>query len=587
MARGPFPINWPLSSFPGNTTQEASGRIINATAEPLGTGGPSPAAYHRQPGLSQFAFTLQSGYRGGLIVNNLSYEVWKDTAATVTSTGAVSVLGLFQGSKHISVARNQRFIPDVVAVDPDFGAYVLALDTSDPGTAGAPPVPFAYSGFPTGSLPQVNSVCFQDSYFFFTTASGQCYASTQNSLATNALTFVTAQSRSDVTLLRGIAFSGLLFLFTTGHCEVWQDVANVAPNFPYARQVVLPFGLLQNNAIAGWETGFDDLSWVAQDFGVWELPYGSLSPQKISPPDLDRLIEAEHRAGHLLEASVYMFAGKKFWSLQSPNWTWEFNLGTQQWNERWSLSPFGVQGRWRGTGGHPAFGKWLLGDVQSGTLCHIDDQNKTELGAPMLSRLESAPVANFPNRIRVARADFNFSVGAGQATRAIVMTVTGSSSGNGAPARLRLQVNQTQQVYTGDQVNVAGVTGSKVSSPGGPIDCNGTWPVIVIDATNIELQGSVFAPGTWTGGGTVTDVTAPPNVVNPQVAISWSDDGGVTWGNPILRSLGQQGVAKTTRITLMPCGISGAMGRKWRLDVSDPVNSSFMNATQSDNPAKY
>src|SRR6516162_2158526 len=407
MARGPFAITFPLSSFPGNTVQEASGRIINATAEPLGTGGPSPAAYHRQPGLSQFAVTAQTGYRGGLIVNNLSYEVWSGQAATVTSTGVVSLLGSFPGSKHISIARNQRASPgpDVVAVDPDNGAYVLALDPTYAGTPGfpatLPPVPFAYNGFPTGSLPQTNSVCFQDGYFFLTTAAGQCYATGINSLATNTLTFITAQSRSDVTLLRGIAFSGLLFLFTTGHCEVWQDVANVAPNFPYARQVVLPFGLLQANAIAGWETGFDDLSWVAQDFGVWELPYGNLAPQKISPPDLDRLIEAENRARHLLEASRHMLAGKKFWSLQSPNWTWEFNLGTQQWNERWSLSPFGTQGRWRGTGGHPAFGKWLLGDVQSGTLCYIDDQNKTELGAPMLSRLESAPVANFPNRIRV------------------------------------------------------------------------------------------------------------------------------------------------------------------------------------------
>jgi hypothetical protein len=273
-----------------------------------------------------------------------------------------------------------------------------------------------------------------------------------------------------------------------------------------------------------------------------------------------------------------MFAGKKFWSLQSPNWTWEFNLGTQQWNERWSLSPFGTQGRWRGTGGHPAFGKWLLGDIQSGTLCYIDDQNKTELGAPMLSRLESAPVANFPNRIRVARADFNFSVGAGQVTRAIVMTVTGTSAGGGAPPRVRLQVDQTQQVNTGDTVNVTGV--------GGTTEANGAWPVIVIDATNIELQGTVFAHA-WTSGGTATDVTAPPNVSSPQVAISWSDDGGVTWGNPILRSLGQQDIAKTTRIVLSRCGISGAMGRKWRLDVTDPVNSSFMNATQSDNPAKY
>jgi hypothetical protein len=561
--RGPFDIVWPKSSFPGNTPQESGGRVINCCAEPLGPGGPSPAGYHRQPGLTQFAVTAQTGYRGGLIVNNLSYEVWSGQAATVTSAGVVALLGAFPGTKKVSIARNQNVTPNVVGVDIDNGAYNLA-------TGGAP---VAYTG--AGSLPQPNSVCFQDSYFFFTIADGRCFASGINALTQNALTFITAQSRADVVLLRGIAFSGLLFLFTTGHCEVWQDVANVAPNFPYARQVVLPYGLLQANAIAGWETGFDDMSWVAQDFGVWELPYGSLSPQKISPPDLDRLIEAQHKLGNIIEASCYMFAGKKFWVVSSPAWTWEFNLGTQSWNERTSLFN-GLQGRWRGTGGHPAFGLWLLGDTQSGTLCNIDDQNYTELGMPMLMRLESAPVTNFPNRLRVARADFNFSTGMGQATRVIIMTVTGAAAGTGGV--IRLTVNNTQQVSTNDTVIVAAV--------GGTTEANGTWQVTVIDATHIELQVSVFVHA-WTSGGTATDVTAPPNVINPMVAISWSDNDGLLWKNPILRSLGPQGLSKTTRVVVKHTGMTGPQARRWRIDISDPVNAPFMSATQSDNPAEF
>ena len=794
--RGPFDITWPLGSFPGNTPQESAGRVLNCCSEPLGPGGPSPAAYHRQPGLSQFAATTHSGYRGGLIVNNLSYETWLNTASTIDAGGNEINLGAFPGSKHISIARNQNVHPDVVAVDPDNGAYILdtsalasatatatvagthfiagdqvslscsnsnlagfpatvtytlgssetattvaagltalinanatliaanltalsalgvitisqqgsngnlttlassvtaightaglvgnvsgpggghagnetititpgsgtatatiggtvfvandtvaltftnpafpafpitvtytlgagssaiiiatglvalingngtlnasSISASNGGTAvitilqplgdetvtltvltggsGTPGIvfagaPLAYNGL--GEMPQPNSISFQDGYFFFTIADGRVFATGINSLSLNPLTFVTIQSRSDVTLLRGIAFSGLMFFFTTGSCEVWQDVANVAPNFPYARQVVLPFGLLQANAIAGWETGFDDLSWVAQDFGVWELPYGSLAPTKISPPDLDRLIEVQHRAGNLIVSSVYMFAGKKFWVISSPAWTWEFNLGTQQWNERTSLNSSGLQGRWRGDGGHPAFGKWLMGDTQSGTLCFVDDQNYTELGMPMLMRLESAPVAQFPNRIRVARADFNFTTGSGQATRAIIMMVTGSAAGTGGV--VRLTVDETQQVSTNDTVIVSAV--------GGTTEANGTWPVTVIDATHIELQGSVFAHA-WTSGGTATDVTAPPNVINPTVAISWSDNDGLIWKNPLLRSLGPQGASKTTRVVVKHTGMSGPQGRRWRLDITDPVNAPFMSATQADNPAE-
>ena len=124
--RGPVPIPFPLGTFPGQTPQESAGRVINCVSEPLGPGGPSQATYKRQPGLTQFAVTSQSGYRGGLIVQGLSYEAWEGEALTVDSVGAATVLGTLPGFKPISIARNQNSPPDVVAVDPDNGAFILA-----------------------------------------------------------------------------------------------------------------------------------------------------------------------------------------------------------------------------------------------------------------------------------------------------------------------------------------------------------------------------------------------------------------------------------------------------------------------------
>ncbi len=560
----PIDIPFPRSTFPGSTPQESAGRLINCHAEPLGPDGPATQAWHRNPGLTQFATTAQSGYRGGLIVNNLSYECWSGNASTVDVNGAVTSLGAFPGTKKISIARNQAASPNVVAVDIDNGAFNLA-------TGGAPA---AYTG--GGNLPQPNSVAFLDAYFLFGIADCRVFASGINALTQNALTFITLQAKADVTGQRVIAFSGLMFGFTTGHCEVWQDTAQPAPAFPLSRLVVLPYGLLQANAIAGWETGIDTLLWVAQDFGVYMLPYGSLSPTKVSPPDLDRLIEAQNKAGNTLEAAVYAFAGKRFWHLSSPAWTWEFNLGTSEWNERTSLNTAtGQQGRWRATGGHPAFGKWLCGDTQGGTLALIDDAAITELGAPQLRRIESSPVAKFPNRLRVARADFNFSTGAGQTTRALVMTVTGAAAGTGGV--IRLTVNSTITVGNNDTVLVAGVTGTT--------EANGTWLVTVIDATQIELQGSVFVHA-YVSGGTATDVTEPANVQNPSVAISWSDDDGNIWGNPIVRSLGLQGKSKRPRVVVKNTGTSGPQARRWRIDDTDCA-APFIGATQSDDPKEY
>jgi len=563
----PSPIPFPVSSFPGANPQEGAGRLINCYAEPLGdpqgpASAPAAQVWRRAPGLSQFASTAQSGYRGGLIVGGSSYEVWANQAATVSGAGVVSLLGTFPGTKKVSIARDQASPnPDVVAVDIDNGAYQLS-------GGGAPT---HYTG--GGNLPSPNSVAFQDSYFFFTIGSGQVYASGQNALTQNALTFITIQAKADVNLLRGIAYSGLMLFFTTGSCEVWQDVANPAPAFPYGRLTVLEYGLIQANAIAGWETGFSNLMWVAQDFGVYLMMPGTLAPQKVSPPDLDRLIEAQVVANNTFDAGCYIFGGKKFWHLSSPAWTWEFNLATAKWNERQSLNTSGVYGRWRATGGHPAFGKWLIGDQNSGKLLFVDDQNFTEVGSPQLFRVESGPVKTFPGRVRIARADFDFDMGVGIAVGNFVMMVTGAAAGAGGV--VRLAVTDTSRAATNDTAIVANV--------GGTTEANGTWLITVVDATHIELKGTTFVHA-WTSGGTATDVTSPASAVAPTVAISRSLDGALTFGNPRVRSLGQQGRSKRTRASVKAMGLSGPMGDRWRLDVTDPVYVGLMGGTQSSNP---
>src|SRR3974390_1603691 len=399
-----------------------------------------------------------------------------------------------------------------------------------------------------GVLPQPNSVCFQDGYFFFTVGNGQVFASGINSLTMNALSFINVVSHADITLQRGIAYMGLLLLFTSGSLELWQDTAQPYPGFPYSRMLVVEYGLIQPNAIAGWETGFSELSWDGQDFGVSCIKQGTPTPGKVSPPDLDRAIEAEIRKGNTLEASCYIFAGKKFWVLSSPDWSWEFNIQTKKWNERQSFnSATGIFGRWRATGGHPGTqtgagqGKWLMGDTSSGNLIYPDDQNYTELGILQLFRIESGPVRDFPNQIRIARADFDFDMGVGIAVANTVMTVLGAVTDPLGTGQIQLQVHTTANVLTGDTVNV--------SSVGGTVEANGTWLVNVVDGTHILLRTSVFVHA-YTSGGTAVDVTQPANVITPSVAISLSKNGGISWGNPLIRQLGMQLKTKGVRASV-------------------------------------
>jgi hypothetical protein len=479
------------------------------------------------------------------------------TAAGISASNASAVITILQPIGNETVTFNHN---------------PLSGGAGNPGIvfSGAP---LAYNGL--GGLPQPNSVSFQDGYFFYTIADGRVFASPLNSVgAINSQTFVTIQSKSDVTLFRGIAYAGVMWFFTTGGCEIWQDAAGVAPAFPYSRQLVIEYGLVQPNAIAGWETGFSILMWVAQDFGVYMALPGSYAPTKVSPPDLDRLIQAQVKAGNNLEASCYAFAGKKFWVLSSPSWTWEFNCSTQKWNERWSLSPLtGSFGRWRGTGGHPAFNQWIMGDEYSGNLLYVDPGNHTEHGAVLLFRMESGPVEEFPDQTRIARADFQFDMGVGQAVANVLANITGAVADGGG--QIKLTVSDTAQMRTNDTGVVSGVTGTT--------EANGTWPITIVDATHVLLQGSVFK-NAYVSGGTLIDVTSPPNAINPSAAISLSKDGGNRWGNPLIRYLGTQARTQRPRASVKSMGLSGPMGCRWRIDISDPVELGFLKASQSSDP---
>lgn len=75
-----------------------------------------------------------------------------------------------------------------------------------------------------------------------------------------------------------------------------------------------------------------------------------------------------------------------------------------------------------------------------------------------------------------------------------------------------------------------------------------------------------------------------PIATDPSVEISWSDDGGLTWSNPVLRKLGRQ-AAPQQLISLVACtGRTTWIGRRWRVDISDPVYAALLYATQSDDP---
>lgn len=66
-----------------------------------------------------------------------------------------------------------------------------------------------------------------------------------------------------------------------------------------------------------------------------------------------------------------------------------------------------------------------------------------------------------------------------------------------------------------------------------------------------------------------------PIQTDPSVLISWSNDGGYSFGNPVSRKIGAQGESRTL-VSVLRTGLIRAQGRRFRLVISDPVHVGFL-----------
>ncbi len=392
--RNSVPIPFPLSSSPGRLPQEGSGRLVNCFAEKLPEESGRRAVWRRAPGLKSWGTSATSTYRGGMLVGSTLYVAKSGFIERYASTGgAATSVGALSGTDRVFFAQNSKApTPDQVVVC-EAGAFTF--------TTGA------VASYPDPDLPAPNAVCSIDGYLVFTLGDGRCFASDLNSTAVNALSFGKAEAKPDG-LTRPVPYGRLLLLFGPQTTEIWQNVG--AAPFPFQRALVIPFGIAGPHCAAGFEDGFGyPPLFVANDNTV--RLFSGQDPEKVSPPILDSYIAAVGNKA-ALEASVYVSGGHSFWQLSSPTWTWAFNLNNAQWHERES---YGIS-RSRMTGGVNVGGKWVCGDTKSGAILEIDAATRKEVADPLIYRLESAPVKNFPYRVQVARADFDVATGVGVAT---------------------------------------------------------------------------------------------------------------------------------------------------------------------------
>src|SRR5215471_4209609 len=394
------PIPFPVTSAPGKNVHDSAGRLINCYAEDLVNGARSQTVWRRAPGLTSFKLAAASGWRGGIVVGSLLYAGFTGASGRVSSfnsSGTETLLGTISGTKKLIWAKNNKSPSDVVAVDPDTGAFLVT---------GTPPI----NSYPDPDVGACNSVCFLDGYFFFTRGDGTTLASDINSTAVNPLNFIQVQGNPGG-LLRAIPFSELYLMGSTT-IEVWQNTANPVA-FPYSRVKLIPRGLLGRYAVCGWEPGFGKgIIFIGDDRKVYVL--NGYTPTAISTPDVDRAISNYVDGGgsvELIEMFPFVANGHSYAVLNLPTSTWVFDIDLLRWHERRSYG----QLNWRATASVNTFGKWLAGDTLSANVLEITEQLQTELGQDIMFDLWSGPVTGFPNRLRVSQVTLDMARGVGVA----------------------------------------------------------------------------------------------------------------------------------------------------------------------------
>jgi hypothetical protein len=337
-----------------------------------------------------------------LDVNNTLFVAKQNAAGTMLPTGAwTPMVNPLPGGDFVSIAKNNRNPVDVVAVC-NAGVYTLS-------TGGINEV----EPYPDPSLPDANSVSMLDGYFLFTIADGHVYASGVNDIwvsdidhTQNALAFAMCDQSGG--LVRGTVWAEQFFAWGAKACTVF--VNNATYPWPLARVSIIPVGIKGIAAVTGFEPGWGLAQYfVANDNTVRRLD-GYLATI-VSNRDVERSIAGVTDPTQI-EMSCYVTGGRSVVVVQGPTFSWELNAVSNNWNERQSPN----YARWRSHRSVYFAGKWLYGDLQSTAINQVSSAAFDELGTSFTARLESGPVKQYPNRLRVTGAFFDFTTGQGLIT---------------------------------------------------------------------------------------------------------------------------------------------------------------------------
>lgn len=383
-----FPLSFGSQSHGGRFGPDTGPRHVNAYLERVIEGEPE-FPFVSADGLKLFS-TISGGgaCRGMIEADGNLYVVSDKSVVKVGAGGSATSIGAIPGSSGVFMARNAA-APFQIALVSEGKRYAIENDVLTTIT--------------DADLPPPNSVTFADQRIVYSINDGRIFWSDiDDATSIDALSFATAEGAPDG--LNRVYFHNLdLWLFGDATTEIWRSTANTDNPFQRVSGGFMQHGCAAHHSVANLG---DVLFWVDDKDQV--VSANGYRPQPVSHLDVSRDIAAFEDKDSITGFTYYS-DGTGFYVLTCSAWTWVYNINTQRWFEKESIT----KSNWRGIYSAHVGNKWIIGDDSAATLYEADAETYDENGNDMVWVIQSPPLHAYPHRVSVDRLYADFITGVG------------------------------------------------------------------------------------------------------------------------------------------------------------------------------
>jgi hypothetical protein len=217
-----------------------------------------------------------------------------------------------------------------------------------------------------------------------------------------------------------------MWYFGTETTEVWVNTGNAT--FPFERDsAFIETGCLSKYSVVAFD---NTIAFV--DHRARVVKFNGYTPNVISTAEVERDLRRTKKAqrSEEIEGFVWFDAGREFYVLSGPDWTWVYDASTQLWHQKKSH----LSTRWIGRGYIDAFDKHLIGSIEDGNLYEMSHDYKDEDGSPLIMDLRTSILGPWPARVSWQEIAIDMEMGVGNASDADPKVMISWSDDAGRPS---------------------------------------------------------------------------------------------------------------------------------------------------------